>query len=107
MNYYKAKKNFSKTEDGTYDLNGNPVSFSFGYQVSFERPTDRYTEAEYNATVDSLLGFTQGAYIGVWEGTKELSFYTTDKCMAIAIGAMHNQDAVWDWAKMEAISLKR
>lgn len=102
MNLNALRNAFTKTEDGTYDLNGNPVSFTTGYQFSIERPgktrSDEFLEMIANAT--------NGAYIGVWGGVKEISFHTDNYDQAMFIAQMFTQEAIWDWAKMEAITVK-
>ncbi len=103
MNYYALKQAFNQTEDGTYDLNGNPISFPKGWQVSFERPDDTYTEDQFNHIVGNLAEYGQ-VCIGVWGGVKEISIHSDSFRRAAYIALAHNQDAIWGWELMNALS---
>lgn len=104
MNTYLEMKNaLNPTTDGTYDLRtGKAVEFLSGYQFSIERPN---TELNLDI-VPTLETLFDGVYLGVWEGTKEFSFHTDNYGMAVLMGRMYEQDAIWDWVKMEPINLK-
>jgi hypothetical protein len=103
MNYQAVKQGFNGQVDGTYTLQGAPISFENGWQVSFERPDDEYTEAQFNAIVDELA--SQGIVcIGVWGGVKEISVHIPQFRQAVAIAVKYSQDAIWSWGTMEALS---
>jgi len=106
--YQTQKEKFNVDEDGTYDLTtGQPVNFTDGYQVSFERPGDTYTSDQYSDIVKELIARTDSpVYLGSWGGTKELSFHVADYQEAMDIAKQFYQDAIWDWAQGDAIVRK-
>jgi len=90
-------------QDGTYNLNGEVVEFTEGYQVSFEREGQ---SVEFKEDAKRILSAIAPLNIGVWEGVQEFSINIKDLDLALAIARQYNQDAIWDWSTMSAIHLK-
>lgn len=96
---------------GTFDLiSGKPVHHSSGYQVSFQEATTESTEhgsyipdEEYDRKVEAIkkeLGSEPA--LGHWD-EDEISFHCNSLEKALAVARRHNQEAIWNWAKDEAI----
>ena len=99
---YELKNNTEDiSEDGTYDLfTKKTVSFDRGYQVSFETDYDKlYKREEYEVLAYKMsLMSDNNAYLGVYEGTPELSFHFEDIELANALGIVFDQISIWDWS---------
>ena len=105
--FQQLKANLNPMTDGTYTMQGNPTRFASGYQVLFERPDDEYNDNLFDTIVISLCAHLQSmVYIGVWGGSKEVSFHTESRELALGIAFKYKQDAIWDWANNQAITLK-
>jgi uncharacterized membrane-anchored protein YhcB (DUF1043 family) len=90
--------------DGTYDLiTKAPVSYSDGYQCSFETDSRNYesgyyTDEEYDDLVYKLAAILNvNASLGVYENVPEISYHIKDKNTSLAMAALYNQISVWDW----------
>lgn len=108
-NYYQVKQAYKNSDmlDGTYSLfEFDDVSFNSGYQVSFEREQDHYSQAQYNDIVNRLEKDFGQPYIGVWQGNVELSFHIMNLADATRIGKLFEQYAIWDWKNSTEIYLK-
>ena len=79
-NMIEIKKNFTIDDDGTYDiLTHESIDFDRGYQVSFEREYDDYTNEEYDELAYKMaLMSDMHAYLGVYDSSPELSFHFED-----------------------------
>ena len=99
-------------EKGTYDLEtGTQITNrTEGYQVSFQEETTESPEygsyipdKEYDRKVEALreeLGARPE--LGHWD-ENEISFHVTSLDKAIEVARRHNQEAIWNWKKGEAI----
>lgn len=105
MNYYKMSR---QQADGTYDLvTGEKVTFTKGYQMSFERPG--MSEDKVNELADFFAHtLCLPLYVGVWEGTREVSVHLEhwEEREALLLAKVWNQDAIWDWKNGTAITVK-
>ena len=102
------KYNFTKDDDGTYDIYSHENIYLYeGYQVSFETTYDDYTSKDYDEICYKLsLMSDNTVYLGVWEGDAEFSFYFEDFDLANAVSILFNQYSIWDWSKMQSIDNK-
>jgi len=102
------KYNFTKEEDGTYDLYSHENIYLYeGYQVSFETSYDDYTSRDYDEICYKLSLMTDNSvYLGVWEGDAEFSFFFEDFDLANAVAILFNQYSIWDWSEMHSIDNK-
>ena len=115
LNVYKPKEKFSHLkrnkekftvkEDGTYDMHSHEkISFSKGYQVSFETNKDTYSNEEYDEIAFKMSLISDNhIYLGVYDSIPEMSFYFDDYELANAISVIFNQTAIWDWSKNDEI----
>ena len=97
--YRDKLKNIQGKSDGTYDLDtGEKVNFgNEGYNVSFEQSSDDYTNSEYYDKIYECRNKCDGrVYGGVFGGDPEISFYTKDKKVALALMKKYNQHSIWD-----------
>lgn len=106
--FYKDKN----LKDGTYSIDFigdgvgvKPVSFSTGYQVSFDTH-DGLNKPMYDAFAKTLQSRFKDAYLGVWNGNTEISFHIDEIDLAIEIGNIFSQKAIWDWKNGTEIYLK-
>lgn len=96
-----------KRADGTYNMSLKRVQFAKGYQVTFMQIGKKYAHWEHRL-LTSVCTFLLDSevYLGVFEGGKpHVSFYTKHKGLAIFVGRLFRQLAVWDWKKMESLWL--
>ena len=102
------KYNFTKEDDGTYDLYSHENIYLYeGYQVSFETSYDDYTSRDYDEICYKLSLMTDNSvYLGVWEGDAEFSFFFEDFDLANAVAILFNQYSIWDWSEMHSIDNK-
>ena len=102
------KYNFTKDDDGTYDLYSHENIYLYeGYQVSFETTYDDYTSKDYDEICYKLsLMSDNTVYLGVWGGDAEFSFYFEDFDLANAVSILFNQYSIWDWSEMDSIDNK-
>lgn len=109
-------RTFKAKDEGTYDYNtGKPKSYAEGFSVSFHQnePNEdgkwksdygRYTEEEYDKLVNDMAKETDdGANIGYFEGTPEVSFYVKSIDKAIKLMKKYNQQSIWDWKNCDII----
>ena len=88
-------------KDGTYKADAEagffPVYTDKGYWVAFEETTPQEV--------------TEGEYLGVWTDPNtnktyyDKSILFSDLTKALAFAKLHNQIAIWDNAKQEAINV--
>lgn len=105
--FKQLKDSIIATVDGTYTRLGNVCKFDRGYQVSFEREDDDYSDNLFDTTVITLIAKLQSdVFVGVWGGVREISFHTNSKDLALMVATIYHQDAIWDWANNKAITLK-
>lgn len=96
-------------QDGTYSIKtGKAISFTKGYQVSFETTeTYKLTNNEYNQIIKRLEKLLNtSACVGVYCGSVEISFHTDSKKIALLIAREFNQYSIWHWEKMQEIKNK-
>lgn len=114
--YYRPYRNIMKTvtghagkPDGTYDIHtGETISYKKGYAFSFHQnePDEngnfksvygRYTEAEYDRIANELAEkYDLPINIGVYDGSPEVSFYSTDLNIAMSVAEKYNQQSIYD-----------
>jgi hypothetical protein len=101
----RNKENFKVKEDGTYDMHSHQkISFTAGYQVSFETNDDNYSSKEYDEIAYKMSLISDNhIYLGVYNGVPEMSFYFNDYELANAISMIFNQNSIWDWSKNDEI----
>ena len=99
------KRNFTIDDDGTYDMFSHEIiNFDRGYQVSFEREHDDYSNKEYDYLAYKMSIMSDNhAYLGVYGSLPELSFLFDELELAQVIAILFNQIAIWDWSKGENI----
>lgn len=97
-------------EDGTYDFNGNPVSYEGGFQVSFqEETTERPGHAayidddEYDRRVEVLSKELNAEPNLAKFGEPEISFHVDSLDKAMEVARRHNQESIWDWSHFDVI----
>lgn len=108
MDYYNLKIALSilASKDGTYELmTGEEVSFTSGFQVSFETLEDAYTPEQYNDLVERLHKAYGRVYLGVYQGHTELSLRIHDFEKAVKVGQLFKQYSIWDWKQQKEIVL--
>ena len=100
------KNNFTVDHDGTYDiLSHESLDFDRGYQVSFEREYDDYSNEEYDELVYKMaLMSDKHAYLGVYASSPELSFHFDDLDLAYVLAILFNQYSIWDWSVNDEIA---
>lgn len=103
-NFYNFKnkmKGVGVKEEGTFDVDTKErINYNQGYQVSFETNNDNYTSTQYDEISYRLSLNTDGkAYMGVWGGSIEASFFFRDRNFAKIIASAFNQIASYDWEK--------
>ena len=93
------KENFTKEEDGTYDMHSHEkISFNSGYQVSFETKFDSYSNKEYDEIAYKMsLMSDNKVYLGVYDSIPEMSFHFEDFELANVISIIFNQKCIWSW----------
>jgi hypothetical protein len=99
------KDNFTKKEDGTYDMHsGEKISFNSGYQISFETNFDSYSNKEYDEIAYKMsLMSDNHIYLGVYNSIPEMSFHFNDFELANVLSIIFNQTSIWDWKKNDEI----
>jgi hypothetical protein len=109
-NYRKIVERFLQGdhEDGTYSIySGVPVTYADGYQVSFEREGVKIEDSMYDQIINLMVVTTASApHIGIYKGTKEISFHVKDLNKAIALGIIFSQESIWDWKNNRALGVK-
>ena len=91
-------------EDGTYSFrNGRLVkeNLKSGYQVSFFRP--EITDENIQSTLKKIGSKLGPAYLGLFEGSPEISYCIKDKDKAMEFAQAFNQYSIWDNKKGEQI----
>lgn len=91
-------------EDGTYTLDGKPVSFKSGYQVSFQttggedKNSPTYmSDDEYDRLVDEMRKATGSEpFLGIF-GEPEISFRCSSMKQAQELAIKYNQHSVYNW----------
>lgn len=84
-------------EDGTYSFrNGKLVkeNLKSGYQVSFFRP--EITDENIQSTLKKIGSKLGPAYLGLYEGSPEISYSFKDKDEAMKFAQAFNQYSIWD-----------
>ena len=114
--YYRPYRNIMQTvighagkPDGTYDIHtGETISYTEGYCFSFHQnePDEngnfksvygRYAEAEYDRIANELAEkYDLPINIGVYDGSPEVSFYSTDLNTAMSVVEKYNQQSIYD-----------
>ena len=84
-------------EDGTYSFrNGKLVkeNLKSGYQVSFFRP--EITDENIQSALKKFGSKLGPAYLGLFEGSPEISYCFKDKDKAMEFAQAFNQYSIWD-----------
>ena len=108
LNLKNNKDNFTKKEDGTYDMHSHKkISFNSGYQVSFETNNDTYSNKEYDEIAYKMsLMSDNHIYLGVYNSIPEMSFHFNNYEKANVISIIFNQNSIWDWSRNDEIKNK-
>lgn len=92
--------------DGTYQCNGfdpehlESKTFEKGYQVSFMRPDDSYTDSDINDIISKIrTDLGSDVYVGIFGGEPELSFYCASPVVNHVTKFMkkYNQHSIYSW----------
>ncbi len=95
-------KSFSNKNDGTYSIiNGQPIEYSDGYQVSFVRPEAYELEpSKWDILTQYLCNYLNSiAHIGVYSNEAEVSFHSLELEKAENIMTTFNQESILNWQK--------
>lgn len=102
-NVIDALNDFKSSKDGTYKYKTHePVDYSTGYQVSFVRPEafEQLSDEEWDILTEYYCNYLKSdAHIGVYFGSTEVSFHSTDRLKAEETMKRFNQESMLDWAK--------
>ena len=91
-------------EDGTYSFRDGRLvkeNLKSGYQVSFFRP--EITDENIQSVLKKIGSKLGPAYLGLYEGSPEISYCFKDKDKAMEFAQAFNQYSIWDNKKGEQI----
>lgn len=92
---------FKDKSDGTYDFNTlESVEYDAGYQVTFVRPEafKILNKDQWDLITNYFCNILNSdIYVGVYQGTSEVSFHCIPKDKAIEIMQEYNQECIMDW----------
>ena len=94
----------AKKDDGTYSFRDGGLvkeNLKSGYQVSFFRP--EITDENIQSALKKIGNKLGPAYLGLFEGSPEISYCFKDKDKAMEFAQAFNQYSIWDNKKGEQI----
>jgi len=97
-------------EDGTYDRERQPITYSHGYQVGLWTKT---TDAEnIESVIDEIQQWEDVREFGVWTDPSTGEIFVEPcvwcplKVTALEFARAYHQRAIWSWADMVEIEVR-
>lgn len=100
--YYFRELNYYD-ENMAEKLKDDKVTFTQGYQVSFMRPENDYSDDNEVEKIISAIQQNVGRdiYVGIYKGAPEFSFHNPSNVINNIVLTMkyYNQESIYDWER--------